>query len=278
MKKILVLQCDTRWDGKTEPNLTWDDQVAQRDFEFRKLNCSFFQWTDFVRLNVKLNSFIAEKNNWSYIYHTFSPSLNSTPHWQKIDIVARYLAECEWLVFLDTDAWIRDPVLLSSFIDFLIQRDYKGAFSREPYLLGIPFVNTGSFILKSTSKTLELWMNMIKEQEKILNRFEPPFEESLVAKRIYQNKSMFYICEPTLLNTPSGKILRHYWSKSEWMYKLMLEDLIAINECDQQVPDLTSINFELYKDKDDFPSQKKVRMKRFKRLKEWFHTMRKSFR
>jgi hypothetical protein len=151
---------------------------------------------------------------------------NLHPATKKILVVNDFLQKTNYdiLVFLDSDAWIQDGNWLNTIIMNLMDSPKQGAFSRDPYLDFNTYINSGSFILKINSLTKQMYWMLIRNL-KIDNKNHNvwPFDQYYISDFVFRNKEKFVIFVPDILNTPTGKVLRHNWGKNEKMYNDMDE-------------------------------------------------------
>ena len=223
MSKVCVLQTDNR------PSLDY----LLKTQEVNKKFCSFLEYEYF---------FIDIGNRFGNIH----------PATKKIFIVYEFILKtnCDVLVFLDSDAWIQNYILLNQIIKNLISNDKKqGCFSRDPYVKKNTFINSGSFIIKINDFTKQLYKDIIEFT--MSNRYYHhawPFDQFYISKHVFDKKKHFVIFEPDILNTPYGKILRHNWPKNQKMY----DDLSKL--LDEEYIDTTFFNEEEFYDKKNWPN------------------------
>lgn len=123
-------------------------------------------------------------------------------------------------IFLDSDAWIQNGYWLNDIILNLVSNKNKhGCFSRDPYIRKNTFINSGSFILKNDYFTKGMYANIVKDLHDDLKCHDAwPYDQYYISKYVFLNKDDFVIFNMLILNTPTGKVLRHNWYKSEEMY------------------------------------------------------------
>lgn len=155
----------------------------------------------------------------------------------KIFIVDKILKETDIdiLVFLDCDAWVQNCNYLNQLICTLNNDENKiGCFSRDPYMIKNTFVNSGVFILKVNDSTRKMYdtikYNYVHSPIPENWRNMPGYiwgDQQYISSYVYDNKEDYFIFEPTILNSPVGKIIRHNW----WKDTRLNEDTdLLINE------------------------------------------------
>ena len=150
---------------------------------------------------------------------TFHPAL------YKIMMVNRFLSkdvfgDADILIFLDSDAWIHNPVMLEKLLNSL-PSSKQGIFSRDPYTKRNTFINSGSFIIKINQYSKEMYSYLEKEVLKSEDNMGGiycgnswPYDQIYISDFVFKNKDDFIIYEPEIINTPIGKIIKHSWFKN----------------------------------------------------------------
>ncbi len=156
---------------------------------------------------------------------------NINPATAKINVLQELLnnATEDYIVFLDTDAWIQTPEYLIQLILMLHDKtNVHGAYSRDPYLIENDYINSGSFILKIDDYNREMYKEIKADLDADPSRHHSwSYDQYYISKHIHRRKDDFLIFIPHILNTPDGIILRHSWWKN---YKLF-GDLYAVLDC-----------------------------------------------
>lgn len=133
----------------------------------------------------------------------------------------------DFIVFLDSDAWIQSPEHLHELI-LLLQNDSskQGSYSRDPYVSHNTYINSGSFILKVNDYVKNMYEEIIKNlYEDPSHHWQWTYDQHYISNTIFKRKNDFLIFKPDVLNTPFGKILRHNWYKNHKMYGDLYEIL-----------------------------------------------------
>jgi hypothetical protein len=188
----------------------------------------------------------------------------------KIYLLFDFLQTCQtdFIIFLDSDAWIQEKYYLHDLINKLNNSNFNGAFSRDPYVKQATFINSGSFILKVNDYVKNMYKNITHEYQ-LANNVNYSNNENFILdkndtndhhKKVFGdqyfisyyafiNKQNFLIFKPTVLNTPDGIILRHHWWKHIKLYSdandILKDDYIFKNDI---------FNFDEYLDNEQYPS------------------------
>jgi hypothetical protein len=213
---------------------------------------------DYLLLTQRVNKQFCKILGYEYVFLEIKNDEygNIHPATKKVYIVNNFLlnTECDFLVFLDSDAWIQNGYWLNDIINNLIGNDGKqGCFSRDRYLRGHTFINSGSFIIKNNDFTKKMYSDIITELENN-NCFHNnwPFDQYYISNYIFENKDKFTIFIPDILNTPIGEILRHNWWKNGKMY----QDLATLHDNINNDLCIWKTHFieDDYYDTNDFPN------------------------
>lgn len=161
--------------------------------------------------------------------------------------------EFDFIVFLDSDAWIQTPDYLNTLIETLSNDETKnGAFSRDPYLSRNTYINSGSYVIKNNNFIRNMFCELIetiKEDKSHLAVWA--YDQYYISGWVFKNRDLFHVFKPNVLNTPCGFILRHNWFKTYKLYRDLYELLDAsyvIRE--PQIP----FHYEEFIDREDFPN------------------------
>ncbi len=210
---------------------------------------------DYLILSKKLNKKFSKYLNYDYEFIKIDDKKykNLHPATMKIYIVNDIIQNYNYdiLVFLDSDAWIQNPLLLNKMILNLIENKNKnGCFSRDPYVKKNTYINSGSFILKINEYTKKMYSDIINDMEKkdYSHKKKWPYDQYYISNYIYKNNNDFYIFIPDIINTPKGKILRHNWIKSKQMFS-DLNSLLKVKDYENTFND----DFDITKILDNKP-------------------------
>ncbi len=210
---------------------------------------------DYLILSKKLNKKFSKYLNYDYEFIKIDDKKYKDLHpaTMKIYIVNDIIQNYNYdiLVFLDSDAWIQNPLLLNKMILNLIENKNKnGCFSRDPYVKKNTYINSGSFILKLNKYTKKMYSDIINDMEKkdYSHKKKWPYDQYYISNYIYKNNNDFYIFIPDIINTPKGKILRHNWIKSKQMFS-DLNSLLKVKDYENTFND----DFDITKILDNKP-------------------------
>ena len=233
-----------------------------------------------VKLSIKINQTACKSLNYNYqfinildIIHKYN--INHT--WDKMNymiskiyLLFDFMDTCktDFIVFLDSDAWIQEKYYLHNLINKLYISNLNGAFSRDPYVKDATFINSGSFILKVNDYNKNMYKNIINEYQLanktnylndvnlILDKndtndnFKKVFgDQYFISYYVFNNKKDFFIFKPTVLNTPDGVILRHHW----WKHIKLYSDANDILK-DDYIFKRDTFNFDENLDNEQYPS------------------------
>jgi hypothetical protein len=204
----------------------------------------------------KINKIFCDHLKYDYIFIKMDDSKydNLHPATKKIHIINDFLQTTTYdvLVFLDSDAWIQNGNLLNTLINKLIENNKQGCFSRDPYLQKNTFINSGSFILKINDFTREMYKTIINDLNNNCEYHKKfPYDQYYISNYVFENKDIFYIFVPDILNTPIGKVLRHNWLKNQKMHDDLNAIIISKNK---YLNNKNTFNIEQYYDKGYFPN------------------------
>ena len=210
----------------------------------------------YLILTQNVNKKTCDYLNYKYEYIPMNSNShpNMHPATQKIYIVKEFLeqTDADVLVFLDSDAWVQNANQLKDIINNLVDDENKyGAFSRDPYIAGQTFINSGSFIIKVNDFTKNMYNEIIQNLENDpAHHASWPYDQYYISTAIFNKKDSFNIFTPTILNTPQGEVLRHNWYKGPQMYDdlktLLQNSLTTISE--------NHFEFEKNYDTESFPN------------------------
>ena len=189
---------------------------------------------DYLLQSQAVNHKMCSLVGYEYVFWTMDETnfTNLHPATRKIHMINLFLerSDCDILVFLDSDAWIQNPFSLNKIIDHLRQSNKNGCFSRDPYLIGNTYINSGSFIIKNNSFIKEMYKTLIQSVEMNEKYHRTwPFDQYYVSKFVFENNDNFLVFEPDVLNTPDGRVLRHNFWKNDKMW-IDLNEILQSND------------------------------------------------
>jgi hypothetical protein len=206
-------------------------------------------------LTQTVNLKMCEILGYNYVFSEINPKYyeNIDIKTCKIFVICDYLEKCEddILIFLDSDAWIQNPITLNKIVNDLKNDPTKhGCFSRDPYVNFCTFINSGSFILKVNEYTKKMYKKIINDfynNNEYHNKW--PHDQYYTSNYVYENKNDFFIFHPEIMNTPEGRVIRHNWWKNPKMY-YDLNNIINNNNINFE-----SIDYKSFYDIEDFPNK-----------------------
>lgn len=210
MIKILIVQTDNRIDvdylGLTKLANTKTVELLNTNELFNEFSYRY----EFIHMK-------------EYHYGTMHPANG------KISVMSELLntIDDDFIVFLDTDAWIQSPDNLHKLILKLKNSDNKlGAFSRDPYISRNTYINSGSFIIKVNDFTRNMYSQIsehLKNYPEFHNKWQ--YDQHYISDFVFKNKENFMVFVPDILNTPHGKVLRHNWWKDQKLFRNLYDIL-----------------------------------------------------
>lgn len=242
---VVLIQADTRLTdadgGHLQITMPVNKKVCKHlNYEYR-----------FVHIDEKLISCCVRSDKLD------NKNRNRKDRYAKIFLIDSILKEtdADVLVFLDSDAWVQNCNYLNQLICKLVDEKTKiGCFSRDPYCQKNTYVNSGSFILKVNDSTRKMY-DIIKynyynfPKTGIFKRFN---DQYYISNYVYENKEDYYIFEPTILNSPVGKILRHNWWKDQ---RINDDTKLLMNEDFENQSNY--LNLDKYLDNKPWPNKNK---------------------
>ena len=213
---------------------------------------------DYALLSKDVNEKTASYLNYDYVFkdmNDFHNPENLHPATLKILIVNEQLhtlPDGEIFIFLDSDAWVQDPIHLDLLIqDFIHMEDKDGMYSRDPYISTNTYINSGSFVLKVNENNRRLYSNIIKDTYTDRSHiYNWPYDQYYISNQIYNNRDRYVVFDPIILNTPKGLIFRHNWFKQSKMYDEMKK--LIVNDIN---PHIEKLQYFEYLDTKPFPNE-----------------------
>jgi hypothetical protein len=249
-------------------NMTHDKTPDHRQINVLILQTDNRIDVDYIGLTKLYNSRIAEfmqkserNQNMNYRYQFFHLEEkhyeNMHPAMGKIGFLDEVLNTItdDIIVFLDTDAWVNEPTHLQELLDRLVAAgpDIHGCFSRDPYVSKNTYVNSGSFVLRVTDFTRNMYKEIIAHVQRDDSHHNlHSYDQYYISQFIYDKREHFMVFVPEILNTAYGKILRHNWWKDQKMFKDLYDLLDTHNHHRYLVPE--PFDFEKAIDPWDWPN------------------------
>lgn len=204
---------------------------------------------DYLRKTQNINKSYCKKLNWYYLFEELEIYGDNHPAVYKIMMTQQILenSDKDFIIFLDSDAWIHNPIMLKKLIDSIPENKH-GVFSRDPYMRINTFINSGSFILRINEYTRNMYKEIINHY--INNREYHnnwPYDQYYISDFVYNHKNDFCIFKPNITNCPFGRIIRHSWHKNFSMCHLNInhDDFDLKTEYDTEpFPNTQEVNNE----------------------------------
>ena len=171
---------------------------------------------DFVKKTRSVNETLAKRFGWKYQFNNMPVIEGYHPAVCKIFETKTLLDtnkfKYDFIVFLDSDAWIFNPVTLDKMIKTLPDNKH-GIFSRDPYIRINTFINSGSFVIRINDFTCQMYDDL-NEYVKKNDCNSWPYDQKPISDFVFKNRDKFLVYAPDVMNTPQGKVLRHSWPKT----------------------------------------------------------------
>jgi len=164
----------------------------------------------------EVNKQHAENLGWTHYFISYQiPDTSWDPRAYKIHLFNEFLTNHphnHLVVFLDTDAWISNPVMLLNLITDKLHHNIQGIFSRDPYPPEYnTYLNTGGFIVKNNDYTKSMFSELAKEISTSRWKRQKYHDQRVVSEYVLSHRKDFFICKYDILNSPDGKIITHQW-------------------------------------------------------------------
>lgn len=208
------------------PNLVSNDVSSTKKHTVKIYQADNRPNLDFLLLSQKVIKMNCE--NFGFQYEFIEMDDNMYPNVPNFKTKKVYLlydillkSDQDFIMFLDSDAWIHNGKWLKDIINNMYNnKDIHGSFSRDPYYVRyVTYVNSGVFILKVNDFTKNMYKKIIEDLESYPKYHDMfPHDQYYISNFVYENKENFYVFKPTILNTPSGIVVRHNWHKDKKMY------------------------------------------------------------
>lgn len=174
--------------------------------------------TGFIYTTSDVNKQAARQLNYNYKYIQYECDWTWDPRSYKLlvfrDVFSDtyYTTNFDVIVYLDTDAWIVNHVMLDKLINEKLLKTKKlGMISRDPPINDNTYINSGGFIFKVNERTKQLFEELAEVMTSSPYRIKQWYDQQLLSDYIENNKHDFFILKDNILNTPGGKIFIHHW-------------------------------------------------------------------
>lgn len=175
----------------------------------------------YLKKTMIVNKKAAEKLNFDYEFIKFENEDNIHPATLKIKIINNLIKNTNYniLIFMDSDDWIHDVINLDKLVNYIINSDKYGCYSKEPppcnpdkepiFTLdenhNNTYINSGVFILKVNDFIKNMYAYLVSKliNGDYINKW--PYDQYYISNFVYKNKNNFLILAPHILNTPWGR-------------------------------------------------------------------------
>jgi hypothetical protein len=177
---------------------------------------------------MKVNKSMCELGGYIYKFEDLSLYVKPKIHPATCKIFAVYsflqqIDDNDIVVFLDSDAWIQNHHNLSIIIEYFkhIPQIVCISDDNKDHSLNMNIsINSGSFIIKKTQRSLQMYEDLIKmlhDDPKFHNIWG--YDQHYITEYAKKYPELFYIFHKYVLNSPDGNTLRHNWKKNKKMWK-----------------------------------------------------------
>ena len=210
--KTCVVQCDTRW-------------------------ISNFNSCQYVLDSQKINSFYANLLGFDYHFLKYKNHEILHPAARKISVIGKFLKNYEYdcIIFIDSDAWIVNPFMLKMLLLQYFTKDIQCILSRDPILspaysaklggLKNTYINSGVYILRVGDYAKEMFRTIANNIIKSKFKHTWPYDQFHFSEFVLNNKKDFLVCDSSIMNTKSGKIIKHAWCSKNKISNMIQQDL-----------------------------------------------------
>jgi hypothetical protein len=200
-RKVIVVQCDTR-----------NEDFIKLSKNVNKLACSSMNY-EYKFIDINMNK-----------YKDIHPA---TAKIYVVDELIKHYSKDTILIFLDSDAWIKDVKAVDSIVKEIERGDKIGCFERDVYNKNNTYINSGVYIIKLNDDMRSIFTNIKNDIDKNPeHKTNWPFDQYYISKYIFNNKDKFIICKPNTMNTPKGKIIVHDWTKNNEYMKMSMNIIL----------------------------------------------------
>jgi hypothetical protein len=176
------------------------------------------------QMNRKINEAYCRRHGYEYVVKTFVPRDDRSPHWAKIPAMREELHDCDFLLFMDADAFFysHELTIEEELIPFLddkqIMMSSDHACEELRHQPSKP--NTGIILVRNTEKTAEIlrvWDGASERPGLEELRFERYHEQDACFQTIWQEypNDVKLLTEYYLMNGFSGIFIRHIMRKPD---------------------------------------------------------------
>lgn len=195
---------------------------------------SAFPLWSYWELSSLINRMQCQKLHWRYHLCQSEPAADRFRTWIKVTAILEQLLKApeQIIVFIDSDAWIRDTEAFSEMIEEFVNSKNIFLFGRDPPVHLNTRINTGCILMKNNDEVLKFWKlvwDLPNNRSHLAKYLQDSFhEQSIVDILIEEGYSEVVQIAPIgLINSPCGTIVRHCWWK-EQCYEMMAEEAFSL--------------------------------------------------
>ena len=192
-----------------------------------KIKVVQYMWGDHNRsyeLDRKINEAYCQRHGYEYVVKSFPPNKNRSSHWEKIPAIQQELHHCDFLFYLDADAFFysHELALENELLPYLGDKDILIAADLASEHLrnhpGLP--NTGVIFFRnseSVTELLRIWNESSDNPELDHYRYERFHEQEALWRTIWcDHRNSFQLVEDYyLMNGYYGIFIRHLMALSD---------------------------------------------------------------
>lgn len=200
---------------------------------------------DKVTLVYVMMKHVAKYIGYEYEYRVIENIEDRHPSWAKLYNIMQevYKPTSNWdvLVVMDTDAWIRDPILFEKTVSEFHKSEKQLAVAREAYCSESynervkQVFNGGFYMIKKTHIIYEFLKNVwdlpVKNIDFNLYKSEWSWEQICLNYVYNENKdyydTIFHFLPLIDFNTPLGQIVAHCWLKDK-INEMIIPDMLKL--------------------------------------------------
>jgi hypothetical protein len=234
MSEVLVVQIDNRPRGRylTSKELTLPPRCDDRGI-IKEINEGLTNKLDFWSVASLINEYKCDELGWNYIWHKTEQNERHVT-WNKVKGLTEILLNTDEriILFLDSDAWIRDQLRLREIIREFEMGYAKLLFAHEPEIRYNTKVSTGCIAMKNDREVADFWKR-VWEEPTINTKFhqylyewchEQRIVDEILSRNSFKNVTIF---PADILNSPCGSVVRHCWWK-EFCWELVIDELFVL--------------------------------------------------
>jgi len=175
-------------------------------------------------INSQINATYCYRHEYDYVVKTFVPRSDRAWRWSKIPAMREELHDCDFLLYLDADAFFYsqelriEEELIPHLGNKQIMMSANCVAERDRQQSNQP--NTGVILVRNSEKAVEIlrvWDEASERPELAILRFELPHEQEACFRTIWQEyaKDVKLLKDYYLMNGINGIFVRHLMEMAE---------------------------------------------------------------